>query len=59
MAVIYSVQILVFKLVKLAAKYNISEIQKASLKKISSHLVFAFQAETMGKAREKAMETID
>ena len=33
MAVIYSVQILVFKLVKLAAKYNISEIQKASLKK--------------------------
>ena len=33
MAVIYSVQILVFKLVKLAAKYNISEIQKASLNK--------------------------
>ena len=34
MAVIYSVQILIFKLVKLAAKYDISEIQKASLKNI-------------------------
>ena len=33
MAVIYSVQILIFKLAKLAAKYNISEIQKASLEK--------------------------
>ena len=34
MAVIYSVQILIFELAsKLAAKYNISEIQKASLEK--------------------------
>ena len=53
MAVIYSVQRFIFKLAKLAANYNISEIGKIS------SLIFAFQAETMREACEKAMETID
>ena len=58
MAVIYSVQRFIFKLAKLAANYNISKNSEGLIGKISS-LIFAFQAETMRVACEKAMETID
>ena len=41
MAVIYSVQILIFKLAKLAAKYNISEFRRPHWKNILAKLRFS------------------